>query len=228
MSELRAGVIFDLDGTLVDSNYLHTLAWSRALRHAGSWVPMNALHRLIGMGSDQLLPRLIGHEDDEIASMRDAEYAALIDDVVAFPGAEVLLRAVRRMGLSVVLATSSAPDDYDRMIDLLGGRALIDAHTTIEDVSRSKPDPEIFERAIAQGGLDSVRSIVVGDSRWDIEAASAAGLACLAVESGGTSRSELFAAGALQVFEDVAQLHAFLAVSPIALLAREAPTHPHT
>jgi HAD superfamily hydrolase (TIGR01509 family) len=215
---LCAGVIFDLDGTLVDSNYLHTLAWASALRAAGFWRPMNAIHRLIGMGSDQLLPRLIGHEDDQISEHRDQIYATMKDQVVAFPAAEVLLRAIRRMGLSVVLATSSSPDDYAPMVDLLGGPELVDAHTTIDDVARSKPDAEIFERAIAAGHLDATRSIVVGDSRWDVEAASSAGLACLAVESGGTSRDELLSAGALGVYRDVEQLHAFLAVSPIALL----------
>ena len=104
--ETSAGaVIFDLDGTLVDSNYLHTLAWSRALRATGEWAPMNAIHRLIGMGADQLLPRLIGREDQAVAARRDEEYQTLIGEVVAFPGAERLLRRVHELRLGVVLAT---------------------------------------------------------------------------------------------------------------------------
>jgi HAD superfamily hydrolase (TIGR01509 family) len=215
----RSAVIFDLDGTLVDSNYLHTLAWSRALQAAGEWAPMNAIHRLIGMGSDQLLPQVIGRTDDDIASQRDAEYKLLIDGVVAFPGAERLLRAVRRLGLLVVLATSSAPSEYEAMVELIGGAQLIDAHTTIEDVSHSKPDPEIFQRALTVAHTDPSRAIVVGDSPWDIKAAAGAGMACLAVETGGSSRAELIDAGALHVFRDVDQLADELLVSPIGLLA---------
>ncbi len=213
-------MIFDLDGTLVDSNYLHTVAWWRALQHAGFAHPMNAIHRLIGMGSDQLLPRLIGRQDAEIASARDDEYAKMIGDVLAFPGAEELLGAVREVGLQVVLATSSSPDDFAQMIELVGGTDALDAHTTIDDVTRSKPDGEIFLKAMEIGRLDASRSIAVGDSRWDIEAADAAGLACIGVETGGTSRDELLRAGAVHVYRDVHQLREHLTVSPIGALTR--------
>jgi HAD superfamily hydrolase (TIGR01509 family) len=217
--DARLAVVFDLDGTLVDSNYLHTLAWARALRSSDEPVSMHAIHRLIGMGADQLLPRLIGREDDSIAKRRDDEYARLLDDVVVFPGATRLLRAVRELGMLVVLATSSAPSEYGQMIELLDAGDIIDAHTTIDDVSKSKPDPEIFHAALNIAGVDHRHAIVVGDSVWDVHAATAAGMGCIGVESGGSSREELFAAGALQVFRDVAQLGDLLHVSAIATLA---------
>src|SRR4051812_43608764 len=140
-------VIFDLDGTLVDSNYLHTLAWSRALRASGEWSPMNAIHRLVGMGADQLLPRLIGREDEAISARRDKEYQTLVGEVVALPGAERLLRRVHQLKLGVVLATSSAQNEYDAVIGLVGGDEVVDAHTTIDDISRSKPEPDVFCKA---------------------------------------------------------------------------------
>src|SRR6202167_2954140 len=93
-STLRAGVLFDMDGTLVDSNYLHTLAWSRALRDAGEWAPMSAIHRLIGMGGDQLVPELLGRDNPKASSARAGHYRELIGDVRAFPGAAELLRAL--------------------------------------------------------------------------------------------------------------------------------------
>jgi HAD superfamily hydrolase (TIGR01509 family) len=215
----RRAVLFDLDGTLVDSNYLHTIAWSRALQASGEWAPMNAIHRLIGMGADQLLPQLLGRNDEAIADLRNDEYKQLIGSVVAFPGATRLLRSVRELGLVVVLATSSAPHEYEQMIDLLGGEDLIDAHTTIDDVERSKPDPAIFQRALEVAGIEHHAAVVVGDSKWDVEAASRAGLGCIAVESGGFSRAELLEAGALQVFRDAEQLADQLALSPIGQLA---------
>ncbi len=217
-------VIFDLDGTLVDSNYLHTLAWSRALRAAGEWAPMNAIHRLIGMGADQLLPRLIGREDQAVSARRDEEYQALIGEVLAFPGAERLLRGVHELRLGVVLATSSAKDEYDAVIGLVGGEELVDAHTTIDDIRRSKPAPDVFRTALELAGVSADDAVVVGDSPWDVKAASAAGLDCVAVESGGTSRDELLAAGALEVWRDVGELADRLEHSAIGALARRCAT----
>jgi HAD superfamily hydrolase (TIGR01509 family) len=218
--DLRPGVLFDVDGTLVDTNYLHTLAWSRAFRDAGEWAPMNAIHRLVGMGGDQLVSRLLGHESPEASDRRSAHYRELMGEAVAFPGAGDLLRAVHELGLAVVLATSSPEDEVAHARELIDADEVIDAVTKKDDVSSTKPAPEIFEKAIEAGRMDRRRALVVGDSVWDIEAAKAAGLGCLGVETGGFSEHELLDAGAVAVYEDVASLLAELDESPLAALER--------
>src|SRR5579863_832852 len=109
--DLRPGVLFDIDGTLVDTNYLHTLAWSRALSDAGEWAPMNAIHRLVGMGGDQLVPSLLGHMNERAEEGRAAHYRPLMGEVRVFPGAGDLLRRCHEAGLVVVLASSSPADE---------------------------------------------------------------------------------------------------------------------
>jgi len=202
-------VLLDVDGTLVDTNYLHTLAWSRALRRAGEWAPMNAIHRLIGMGADQLLPRLIGRFDEQIADSRPQLYAELADEAAPFPGAHQLVATLKNRRIAVVLATSSPQRELDRAMAILDIGELVDCVTTADDVQRSKPDPQIFEVARQGIGADPDDTVVIGDSIWDIEAATSAGLRCIALESGGFSRAELAQASA--VFRDVAQLDDHLA-----------------
>lgn len=223
----RAAVLFDLDGTLVDTNYLHTVAWARALRDAGEWAPMHAIHRLIGMGGDQLVPSLLGHGSDDAVAARPRRYAELIGEVRAFPAAAPLLWCVARAGLAVVLATSAPADELDAAWNVLaaddpesrGLDGVISARTTADDVERAKPDPAVFEVAMARAGADRSRSVAVGDSVWDVEAARAAGVGCIGIESGGFSRHELAEAGALTVYRDVGVLLDQFALSPLALLA---------
>ncbi|MCU1366892.1 MAG: family hydrolase [Ilumatobacteraceae bacterium] len=215
---IRGLVLFDVDGTLVDSNYLHTIAWSRALHSAGEWAPMNAVHRLIGMGSDSLLPALIGRDDSTISDAWRAEYEKLIGEVRAFPGAADLLSQLHESGLTIGLATSAPATHLERMIDLLGVEASIDFSTHADDVARAKPDPEIFLTAMARGGGDAHTTLVVGDSTWDVVAANAARIRCIALESGGFSRAELREAGAIEVYEDVDSLRENLRTSPLAKL----------
>ncbi|MCU4185407.1 HAD family hydrolase [Acidiferrimicrobium sp. IK] len=212
---MRPGVIFDLDGTLIDSNYLHTLAWSRALEDCGEWAPSNAIHRLVGMGGDQLLPELLGRDLPAASDRRATRYKELIEEVRPFPGAEVLLRLLRSEGLAVVLATSSPDEELERLLPLVGGRDRFDAVTSAGDVAASKPAPDVFEAAVRSASLDASRAVVVGDSVWDIHAARAAGLACIGVETGGFSRHELAESGALAVYRDVAELSAQWRTSPI-------------
>jgi len=209
-------VLFDVDGTLVDSNYLHTLAWSRALRASGEWAPMNAIHRLIGMGSDSLLEALIGRRDEEVAAAWKAAYENLIREVLPFPDARALLCDLSEAGVGVGLATSAPAEHTRRLIDLVGLEGIIDFATSADDVSSAKPDPEIFLTAMRRGDGDPGTTFVVGDSTWDIEAATAARLACIAVESGGFSEAELRQAGAVAVYRDVAALRAGLYESPLA------------
>jgi HAD superfamily hydrolase (TIGR01509 family) len=214
----RAGVLFDLDGTLVDTNYLHTLAWSRALEDAGEWAPMHAIHRLVGRGGDTLLPELLGHDCPAAETARTSRYRELIGEARVFPGAGDLVVAVHGTGLSTALATSSPAEEVDQLLQLLGIADDVDVVTTADDVATSKPDPEVFVTAMHRGGLDPSRSLAVGDSVWDVEAARAAGIGCLAVESGGFSRHELREAGALHVYRDVDEIVRQLFTTPLALL----------
>jgi HAD superfamily hydrolase (TIGR01509 family) len=212
------GVLFDVDGTLVDTNYLHTLAWSRSFADVDEWAPMNAIHRLIGMGGDQLVPKLLGHDNAAATARRAVRYGELIGEARPFPGAANLLRSIKREGVAVVLATSAPKDELDILIDLLGVEDVLNAVTSADDVENSKPGPEVFLKAIEAGGLNAARTLAVGDSVWDVEAAGAAGIPCIGVESGGFSRHELSEAGAIAVYKDVAQLQDQLELSLIAQL----------
>jgi HAD superfamily hydrolase (TIGR01509 family) len=217
-SKLRSGVLFDVDGTLVDTNYLHALAWSRAFRDAGEWAPMNAIHRLVGMGGDQLVPKLLGHESPEATAARPRRYEELIDDARVFPGARDLLRTVRDSGLAVVLATSAPSNELEVLLKRLDADDAIDAQTTADDIEDSKPAPEVFITAMKNGFIDPARALAVGDSIWDVQAARAAGIGCIAVETGGFSQHELSEAGALQVYRDVKELLDQFRTSPLATI----------
>lgn len=216
----RPGVLFDVDGTLVDTNYLHTIAWSRALRDAGQWAPMNAIHRLVGMGGDQLVPRLIGRMDDEAKNRRSEHYRRLMGDVRAFPGAAELLRRCHDAGLVVALASSSPEDELAELRKVIDADDAIDAATTADDAEKSKPEPDIFLAAMDRAGVDPERALVVGDSVWDIEAARSAGIGCIGVETGGFSQHELSEKGARQVYRDVDELWRQFLTSPLAWLLR--------
>ena len=148
------GVLFDVDGTLVDSNYLHTLAWSRALRDCGEWAAMNVIHRLVGMGGDQLTEQLLGQPSEAAADRWRHHYEQLVDEVVVFPGAAELVAALHSAGLRVVLASSSPADQVEKMIDRLGVADVIDGATSADDADASKPAPDIFNAALAAGNVD--------------------------------------------------------------------------
>lgn len=215
---LRPGVLFDVDGTLVDTNYLHALAWSRALRDCGEWAPMNAIHRLVGMGGDQLVPTLLGRQKPEVDQARAAHYRALRADAQVMPGAPDLLRLVHDCGIAVVLATSSPGDELATLRALIDADDAIDAQTTADDVGSSKPEPEVFQAAMRAADVDPARALAIGDSIWDLQAARAAGVGCLAVESGGFSQHELSEAGALHVYRDVREIGQQFRTSPLAAL----------
>jgi HAD superfamily hydrolase (TIGR01509 family) len=216
----RAGVVFDVDGTLVDSNYLHTLAWSRAFGDAGEWAPMNAIHRLVGMGGDNLVPKLLGHRCPEAVEARSGHYRELIGEVRPFPGARALVTSAHERGLRTALATSSPSDELDTLLRILDISEMLDAQTTADDIERSKPDPEVFLTAMEAASLDPARTLTIGDSVWDVEAARGAGIGCLAVESGGFSHHELSEAGALHVYRDVNEIAQQFLTTPLALLLR--------
>ena len=221
MAELRPGVLFDVDGTLVDTNYLHTLAWSRALRDGGEWAPMNAIHRLIGMGGDQLVPKLLGHDNETARAARARHYRKLIGDVRAFPGAAQLLRALHGRGVGVVLATSSPCDELEVLREVLDADEAIDGQTTADDVEDSKPAPEVFLTAMRSFSIDPSRALAVGDSVWDVQAARAAGIGCVTVETGGFSQHELGEAGAIRVYRDVQEILDQFFTGPLELLCAD-------
>jgi HAD superfamily hydrolase (TIGR01509 family) len=217
----RSGVLFDVDGTLTDTNYLHTLAWSRAIDDVGEWAPMNAIHRLVGMGGEQLIERLFGRELPGVSEARGRRYRELIGEARTFPGAADMLRHLHRSGVCVVLATSAPGEELEVMRRLLDADRSVDAATSADDVERAKPAPDVFLAALRAGDVDPERALVVGDSVWDVQAARAAGLGCIGVETGGFSAHELREEGAVAVYRDVAELRAQLHVGPLAsLLAR--------
>jgi HAD superfamily hydrolase (TIGR01509 family) len=215
---LRAGVLFDVDGTLVDTNYLHALAWSRAFRDVGEWAPMNAIHRLVGMGGDNLVQRVLGHPSPAAVASRPGHFDELVEDIRSFPGASDLLRQVHRRGLAVVLATSAREDELKVLLEALCADDVIDGHTSADDIAESKPDPEVFLTAMDTFSIDPRRAIAVGDSIWDVQAARAAGIGCITVESGGFSQHELSEAGSLRVYRDVQELLDQLLTSPLSQL----------
>lgn len=218
MSDRRAGVLFDLDGTLVDTNYLHTLAWSRALRDVGEWAPMNQIHRLVGMGGEDLLRELLGHDSPEARAARTTRYEPLIDEAVALPGASELLGELHRSGLILALATSSPGDELTRVLAVLDGACVFDVTTSADDAERAKPAPDVFLNAMETAAIDPQRALAVGDSIWDIQAARSAGIGCIGLESGGFSRHELSEEGALAVYRHVGDLGLQWRTSPLGQL----------
>jgi phosphoglycolate phosphatase-like HAD superfamily hydrolase len=216
-SDRRAGVLFDVDGTLLDTNYLHVLAWWQALRDTGHEVAMWTLHRAIGIGSEELVRRVLGEPDDDAVQAHSERYAALREQVTAFPKAAELLGACADLGLTVVLATSGSKGDLDWMLPAIGAAdGVVAGVTTSADVDAAKPHPDLLEAAVRDHRLDPGRTVAVGDTVWDVEAASSAGLPCLALLSGGIGAAEL--AGAVAVYDDPADLLGKLHSSPLARL----------
>jgi HAD superfamily hydrolase (TIGR01509 family) len=209
-------VLFDIDGTLVDTNYLHVLAWRRVfLDHGEPEITSASIHRLVGMGTDQLLETLCGRSRPELKPERARHFDALKDEIRAFPRAADLLRAVRSRGGRVVLATSAEKADLEALLGALDADDAIDAVTSAGDVDEAKPAPDVFQVALEEAGTTPDCTVVVGDTVWDVEAAARAGMACVAVTSGGISRAELEGAGAVAVYDDVGALLDGLDDSPL-------------
>ncbi len=215
------GVIFDVDGTLADTNYLHVVAWSRAFRDAGEEVAMSDIHRLIGMGSDLLVETATGHAIEEAADGHSRHFRELMPEIRAFPGAGDLLAEVHRRGAVVALATSASEEQLEAMLEAIGAPdGAIDHVVTKDEVDRSKPSPDVFEAALESTGLDPAHTVVLGDTVWDIEAAGKLGLKVIGVLTGGISRAELEEAGAIAVYDDVARVLSDLDQTPIRRLLR--------
>ncbi len=208
--ESRTGtVVLDVDGTLIDSNYHHALAWSRAFRHCEVAVPVWRIHRSIGMGGDKLVAAVAGDDverehGDDIRDRWEKEYDEIIEETRLLPGAKELLAAIRDHGADVALASSSIPKHAQRAFDLLDADDLADTATTSEDAEESKPDPELVEEALSR--VEGLPACVVGDAVYDVEAARAAGIPAYGVLTGGYGRAELEEAGAAGVYTDLRDL----------------------
>ena len=216
-TDLRPGVLFDVDGTLLDTNYLHVLAWWQAFRDTGhDGIGMSTLHRAIGIGSEELVRRVLGHADDDTVQAHSTRYGALQDQVIAFPEAAALLADCAERGLTVVLATSAGEKDLEWMLPAIGAPdGVIAGTTTAGDVDAAKPHPDLLQVAVRDHRLDPLRTVTVGDTVWDAEAAASAGLPCVGLLCGGIGRAELDEAGVVAAYDDPAGLRAGLARSPI-------------
>jgi HAD superfamily hydrolase (TIGR01509 family) len=204
-----AAVLFDVDGTLVDTTYLHAVTWWRALAQHGHRVPMATIHRAIGMGGDRLLEHLLGAEPEDGDAMRAAHktlYRECWPQLVQLPGAADLLRACAGKGLDVVLASSADAEELDQLRRVLDADDVVTAATSADDAEASKPAPDIVQIAMAKADAGTDQVVFVGDAVWDVEAAKRAGIPCVALECGGTSAAELRAAGATEVFKGPAEL----------------------
>ncbi|WP_445167969.1 HAD family hydrolase [Mycolicibacterium sp. Dal123E01] len=216
----RPAVLFDIDGTLVDSNYLHVHAWQRAFHDAGLPVEAWHIHRSIGMDGSTLVDELSKGADDDVQKrLKDLHtryYEGSAELLTALPGARQLLQRVAESDLQVVLATSAPENELAMLRATLSCDDLVSAITSAEDVEEAKPKPDIVNVALQKAGVTAEHAVFVGDTVWDVEASARANVACIGVLSGGVSRGELEKAGAAAVFDDVQDLCEHLADSPIA------------
>jgi HAD superfamily hydrolase (TIGR01509 family) len=206
--------ILDLDGTLVDTNYQHAIAWYRAFREHGLVLQVWRIHRHIGMGGDQVVKALTDERTerehgDQIRAAEEKFYSELIDEVETIQGSRELIEELKRRGHTVVLASSAKATEVERYVDLLDARELADGWTTSADVEATKPEPDLVRAALEQARGDG-GAVMVGDTPWDVIAAGKEGVDTLAVLTGGFAAEELRAAGAVAVFESVAELCAAL------------------
>ena len=219
----RRGVLFDVDGTLIDSSYIHTIAWWGAFRQYGHDVSMAAIHQLVGMGGARLVDNLLPadrdrDEDGDIMASHGALYASHWPSLRAFDGAKDLLGQCHSGGLAVALASSARERDLQVMRSVLDADSFIDAATSANDAKESKPAPDILEAALAAAGVDAADAVYVGDAVWDMKAAAALGIPSIGVTCGGIQASQLREAGAVEVYDGPRHLLENLGSSAIGRL----------
>jgi HAD superfamily hydrolase (TIGR01549 family) len=211
--------ILDIDGTLVDTNYHHAIAWFRAFRQHDIVLPIWRIHRHMGMGGDQLIASLCDdrteeEKGDDIRAAEKVLYAELMGEVEPLRGARELIEDLKDRGHRVVLASSAKEDEVDHYLDLLDARELADDWTTSADVETTKPAPDLVTAAMEKAGTGE--SVMVGDTTWDVEAAGRAGIPSVTVRTGGFSAAELRDAGAVAVFDSIDELREALDETPLA------------
>jgi HAD superfamily hydrolase (TIGR01549 family) len=212
-------VILDVDGTLVDTNYQHALAWFRSFRSHGIVLPIWRLHRHVGMGGDKYVEAMAGPDveerlGDDLRETWEEIFNGMIDEAEALHGATELLRDLKERGHEVVLASSSISEHLEHFLDLLDAREIADAWTMKDDVEASKPDPDLVQAALEKAGTRD--AVMLGDTPWDVEAARRAGIDTVCVMTGGFSEQELTDAGAVAVFESIDTLRERLGETPLA------------
>ncbi|MFJ8048482.1 HAD family hydrolase [Streptomyces luteogriseus] len=211
MGSAGRAAVFDVDGTLVDTNHLHVVAWWEAFRQAGHDVPMHAVHRAVGLPSTDLVAHLLGEDRDtgqdaDISAGHKALYGQYFDRLPALPGAGDLLRRLHRDGWTVVLATSAGGAELGALRRAIDADEAISATASADDVDEGKPAPEPVEHALELAGVPAERAVFVGDTVWDMRAGSSAGVRCLGVLCGGIPRADLEESGADAVYADPAHL----------------------
>jgi len=219
-----AAVLFDVDGTLVDSNYLHVYAWQRAFDAEGIAVAAWQIHRSIGMDGSRLVKTLSHDAPSDVQERLSDAHSRFYSDTTSLlsplPGARALLRRVADLGLQVVLASSAPDDELETLRKVLDCDDVISKTTSSHDVDTAKPEPGIVQVALDRAGVDAEHAVFVGDAVWDAHAAQGAGLPCIGVLSGGIARAELEDAGASPIFADAQDLLDHLESTRIAALAR--------
>ncbi|MCP3771117.1 HAD family hydrolase [Streptomyces sp. MAR25Y5] len=218
---MERAALFDVDGTLVDTNHLHVTTWWEAFRQTGHQVPMHAIHRAIGLGSGDLVAHLLGDDrdkalDEELSAAHKALYGQYFDRLPALRDAGRLLRHLDQNGWTVVLATSAGGSELAALRRSIDADDAIKATASADDVEQGKPAAEPVEHALELAGVPAERAVFVGDTVWDMKAGSRAGVYCVGVLCGGIPRTDLEGAGARAVYDDPAQLLASLADSPLA------------
>lgn len=219
-----AAVLFDIDGTLVDSTYLHVEAWSRTMTDLGVDVDTWRIHRGIGLDSQKLLDELLGDRVDELrdaaTDRHSVHYSELVDRLRPIEGARALLEALAAAGVRVVLATSAPEEELAELRRVLDVESALHAVTSSADVETAKPEPDVLRVALDRAGVPPERAVMVGDARWDGVSAERAGIAFIGVLTGGISASELEEAGAAATYGSVAELLERLDESIVADLVR--------
>ncbi|MEV5438410.1 HAD family hydrolase [Streptomyces sp. NPDC052682] len=218
---MERAAVFDVDGTLVDTNHLHVATWWEAFRQAGHRVPMHAVHRAVGLTSTDLVAHLLGDDRDpdqdaELSAAHKALYGQYFDRLPALPAAGDLLRRLHRDGWKVVLATSAGGAELGALRRALDADDAIAAVAGADDVEEGKPAPEPVEHALELVGVPAERAVFVGDTVWDMRAGRRAGVRCVGVLCGGIPRADLEGAGADAVYDDPAHLLESLRDSPFA------------
>ncbi|MBT2414100.1 HAD family hydrolase [Streptomyces sp. ISL-12] len=217
---MERAAVFDVDGTLADTNHLHVVTWWEAFRQAGHRVPMHAVHRAVGLPSTDLIAHLLGEDRDtdqdaELSAAHKALYGQYFDRLPALPGAGELLRRLAGDGWRVVLATSAGGAELSALRRAIDADEAITATASSDDVDAGKPAPEPVRHALELAGVPAERAVFVGDTVWDMAAGRRAGVRCVGVLSGGIPRADLVEAGADEVYDDPAGLLAELADSPL-------------
>ncbi|MFG2644883.1 HAD family hydrolase [Streptomyces sp. NPDC048370] len=221
---MSRAALFDVDGTLADTNHLHVTAWWEALRQAGHSVPMHAIHRAVGLPGEDLLGHVLGEgrdrtQDDRLSAAHDTLYATYFDRLPALDSASELLRTLAREGWSVLLVTSATDDELRALRRAIDADDAIMETATSDDVEDGKPAPEPVRRALELARVPPERAVFVGDTVWDMKAATAAGVTCVGVLCGGIPRQDLEEAGAAAVYQDPAELLDRLDKSPFSSVA---------